>query len=227
MKSKKQWLLAMVMVFSMLMLVACGDKKDENKAPTEEITTTETETSTEEDTGNQESSEVPETTEAPLVKRVGDVDDATYDKAVAAYGWLVSKMRGDGMVKESDVCVTLDGTDIKVDITFDNTDLDLTLIKDEGADTYTLTFDYNFTWLEGFGPTINGQDPAKYNEELLIATLGMISGHAQALFDRIDLDCFSAAGLSQTEWELVGDYYIKSGEMVVDEFISYNLKKFE
>ena len=47
----------------------------------------------------------------------------------------------------------------------------------------------------------------------------------QELFNRIDLDCFSAAGLSQTEWEEVGDCFIKSGEMVVDEFISYNIKK--
>ena len=91
-----------------------------------------------------------------------------------------------GENRETDVCVTMDATTIKVDITFDNSDIDLMLSLDESTNIYTLVFDYNFIWLEGFGPKVNGKDPAVYNKELLIATLGMVSDELMALFDRID-----------------------------------------
>ena len=67
-------------------------------------------------------------------------------------------------------------------------------------------------------------EPAPYHKELLMATLSMISDDAKALFDRIDLDCFSPAGLSNTEWEEIGGYLIKSDSVVIGEYISYNIK---
>ena len=47
----------------------------------------------------------------------------------------------------------MDVTTIKVDITFDNSDIDLMLSLDESTNIYTLVFDYNFIWLENF---VNG-----------------------------------------------------------------------
>ena len=167
----------------------------------------------------------PEPAEAPIVKKVGTVDDAAYEKAVKAFEGVVKKMRTDGLVKESDVCVTMDSSTINVDITFDNSDVDLVLQKDDSTKIYTLTFDYNFMWLEGFGPKVNGKDPALYNKELLIATLSMVSDEPEAVFNRIDLDCYSAASLSETEWTEIGDCFIKSNGMKVDEYISYTLTK--
>jgi len=167
----------------------------------------------------------PTPTEAPIVQKNGNVDNATYEKAVKAFEGIVKKMRTDGLVKSSDVCVTMDNSNIKVDITFDNDDIDLMLSKDNSTNVYTLTFDYNFTWLEGFGPKVNGKDPALYNKELLIAILGMVSNEPKVVFDRIDLDCFSAAGLYVDEWTEIADCFIMSGEMKVDEFISYKLTK--
>ncbi len=163
--------------------------------------------------------------EVPFIKTVGDVDDATYNKAVKAFEGIVKKMYADGLVSQDAVCITLDNTKVEVDITFDNDDVDLKLSKDSSANIYTLAFDYNFTWLEGFGPMVNGKEPAPYNKELIIATLGMVSDEPQLLFDRIDLDCFSAASLSSEKWTEIGDCFIKSGEVVVDEYISYNITK--
>jgi len=134
-------------------------------------------------------------------------------------------MRADGLVKETDVCVTMDATSIRVDITFDNSDIDLMLSLDESTHIYTLVFDYNFIWLEGFGPKVNGKAPAVYNKELLIATLGMVSDEPMALFDRIDLDCFSAAGLSSAKWTEIADCFIMSGTFILDESISYLITK--
>lgn len=148
-----------------------------------------------------------------------------YKKAVSAFEGIVNKMRADGLVASDDVCVTMDNTNVEVDITFDNDDVDLKLSKDSSTNIYTLTFDYYFNWLEGFGADVNGKDPALYNKELLIAILGMVSDEPQALFDRIDLDCFSAASLSSEKWTEIGDCFIKSGGMVVDEYISYNITK--
>ena len=108
--------------------------------------------------------------------------------------------------------------------TFDNTDIDLMLQKDARTKIYTLTFDYNFTWLEGFGPTVNGKDPALYNKELLLAILSMVSDEPEVVFDRIDLDCFSPASLSGTEWTEIGDCFIKSNGMKVYEYLSYSLE---
>lgn len=54
-----------------------------------------------------------------------------------------------------------------------------------------------------------------------MALLGVVSDEPQALFDRIDLDYFSPAGLSDVEWERVGDCYIMGNSMSVGEYISY------
>lgn len=164
-------------------------------------------------------------TEVPIVQAVGTVDDAVYQKAVSAFEPVVKKMRADGLVKNSDVCVTMDSVSINADITFDNDELDLTLVKDNSTNSYTLTFDYDFTWLEGFGPTVNGKDPAAYNKELLIAMLSMVSDEPKVVFDRIDLDCFSAAGLYVDEWTEIADCFIMNGGMEVDKYISYMLTK--
>lgn len=161
---------------------------------------------------------------APIVQKSGTVDNATYEKAVKAFESIVKKMRADGLVKSSDVCVRMDSNTINVDITFDNTDIDLMLQKDARTKIYTLTFDYNFTWLEGFGPTVNGKDPALYNKELLLAILSMVSDEPEVVFDRIDLDCFSPASLSGTEWTEIGDCFIKSNGMKVYEYLSYSLE---
>ena len=165
--------------------------------------------------------------EAPIVQVTGDVSDAAYEKVVNAFEDIVRKMRADGLVKQSDVCVTMDETSIKVDITFDNSDVDLVLVKNEGTEMeeYTLTFDYNYSWLEDFGPKVNGKDPAKYNKELMLAILSTISEEPDQLFARIDLDCFSAASLSESEWEKAGDAFIKSGGWSKNEYISYNIAK--
>ena len=293
MKNRRKGILAIVMVASMLMLVACGSKQEVSNTPTNKPSGTETPTNeptltpeatetptpeptetpmpdvTEEPSSTPEPTEEPTATETPtpeptptekptptpeptptekptptptpeptptptpeptptevpIVQTVGSVDNAEYEKAVKAFESIVKKMRADGLVKSSDVCVTMDNTSIKVDITFDNSDIDLTLQKDNSTNVYTLTFDYNFIWLEGFGPTVNGKDPALYNKDLLIAVLSMVSNEPQALFNRIDLDCFSPASLSQTEWTEIGDCFIKSGGMVVNEYISYNITK--
>lgn len=164
-------------------------------------------------------------TETPIVEKVGTVDDDTYKKAVSAFEDIVKRMRADGLVQAKDVCVTLDGSTIKVDITSDDSDVDITLSQNATTKEYILALDYNFTWLEDFGPTVNGKDPAAYNKELLIATLSMISDAPETVFNRIDLDCFSAAGLSYTEWEEVGDCFIKCDDFVLDKYFSYNIKK--
>ncbi len=167
----------------------------------------------------------PQPTEVPIVRTVGTVDDATYKKAVGAFETIVKKMRADGIVKSNDVCVTMDATSIKVDITFDNFDVDLQLSKDNSTNIYTLTFDYDFTWIEGLGPKVNEKDPALYNKELIQALLSIVSDEPQVLYDRIDLDCYSPASLSNEKWTEIGDCFIKGAGMVVDQYISYNITK--
>lgn len=214
-------LITLLLICSMLVAVAgCGKEQASTGNSTNNSTENNTENETK-DTTTQDQTPA----ETPIVQKVGEVEDALYQKVVSAFEGLVKKMRTDGLVKESDVCVTMDSTSIKADITFDNDDVDVTLVKDVATNIYTLTFDYNFTWLEGFGPTVNDKDPALYNKEILKAVLSMVSDEPQALFDRIDLDCFSAAGLSNSEWEEIGDCFIMSGPMEVDEYISYKITK--
>jgi len=56
-----------------------------------------------------------------------------------------------------------------------------------------------------------------------VTLLGIISSKPNEIFDRIDLDYHSAAGLSSTEWTEVGDCFIISSDVKVDEYISYKI----
>ncbi|MBQ6815431.1 MAG: PT domain-containing protein [Lachnospiraceae bacterium] len=193
--------------------------------PTEKPTQKPTEAPTQKPTEAPTEAPTQEPVEAPIVKKEGTVADADYKKAVSAFENIVKKMRTDGLVKSSDVCVTMDSTSIKVDITFDNKDTDIVLIKDSSTNVCTLTFDYDFMWLEGYATVIKGKDTALYNKDILLALLSIVSNEPQILFDRIDLDCFSPASLDTEKWTEIGDSFIKSGGMKVDEYISYNITK--
>lgn len=164
-----------------------------------------------------------EPTEVPIVQAIGNVDEAQYEKAVKAFEPVVKKMRADGLVKADDICVTMDGSGIVADITFDNEECDLILLKDNKSNSYTLIMNYDFTWLEGFGPTVNGKDPAHYNKDILIAMLSMVSDEPEVVFDRIDLDCFSAFGLYGDKWTQIADCFLMNDGMKVDEYISYKI----
>lgn len=208
----KKLLVTLLIAVMAIAMIGCEPKPVEGETEKTPVT----------ESGDKDDSELKE---APIVQAIGTVDDAEYQKAVNAFETIVKKMRTDGLVTEDDICVKMDDKSVYVDITFDNDDVDLWITKDGSGSGHTLTFDYNFIWLPEFGPTVNGKDPALYNKELLVAILSLVSDEPQVVFDRIDLDCFSAAGLSNTEWETVGDIRIMSGEMVVDEFISYKITK--
>ena len=199
---------------------ATTEETTTEEATTEEVTTEEV--TTEEATTEEPTTEVSK--ETPIVEKIGSVDDERYNKAVNAFESIVKKMRADGLVKETDVCVKLDNDNIYVDITFDNSDVDLYVEKDSASNVYTVTFDYYFCWIEGISPKINGMEPAPYHKELFKATLSMISDDAKTLFDRIDLDCFSESSLSDTEWEEIGDCLIKSDSFKIGEYLAYNIK---
>ena len=214
-------IISIILIFTVIMTMAgCrSDKESIDKTTTEsvskddEILESVTSPTTEEET----------TEEAPIVNDLGGVDGTEVKMIAAIFEEAVKKLRKDGIVKSSDVCVSMKDTSILVDITFDDDDTDLELTMDKSTGIYTLTLDYDFTWLEGFSDTINGNDPAPYNEELLVTLLGIISSKPNEIFDRIDLDYHSAAGLSSTEWTEVGDCFIISSDVKVDEYISYKI----
>lgn len=159
--------------------------------------------------------------EVPLVQVTGEVESEAYAKVKGAFEDIVLKMRADGIVKADDVCVAMDESSLKVDINFADKDADIVLQKDARENTYVLTMDSDFVWLKGLAATINGKDSASYNKELFLATLGLVSEEPQSLFDRIDADYFSPAGVSDVEWEKVGNCYIMGGEIVYKDYISY------
>ncbi|MEE0861877.1 MAG: hypothetical protein U0L79_02735 [Lachnospiraceae bacterium] len=166
----------------------------------------------------------PTVTEAPIVTKVGNVDNATYNKAVSAFEGIVKKMRKDGVVKATDTCVVMEGSTIKIDINYGDKDTDLILSKGSN-NIYTLTVDYDFCWISGMATTINGKDSSSYNKELLKAVLSMVSGEVELLYNRIDMDCFSAMGLYSNKWTQIGDCSIKSGEIKVDKYFTYLITK--
>lgn len=146
MRKNKLWVLITIIVFSFSMLVACAtesEKKDDNlsidnSTIAEESSASEvTEEPTEEITQESETSPL----ETPIVQTIGNVDPAEYEKAVSAFEDVVIKMREDGLVSTSDICVTMDSTSVKVDITFDNDDVDLMICVDSSTNEYTLMFD--------------------------------------------------------------------------------------
>ena len=97
----------------------------------------------------------PTVMEAPIVTKIGNVDNATYNKAVSTFEGIVKKMRKDGVVKATDICIVMEGSTIKVDINYADKDTDLILTKGSN-NIYTLTVDYEFCWLSGIATTING-----------------------------------------------------------------------
>lgn len=209
----KKILLIFLCLVMAVCVVGCGDKKEQN-ATTDKATTGNNEPSSSDQDLNDNNS--------TIVKKEGKVNESTYKKAVTAFEDIVNKLRTDGVVGEDDICVIMDDNGIKVNITFVDDSSDIELIKKD--DVYLLILDYDFTWLEGFGEKINDIDPAVYNKELLLSILKMVSDEPQVIFDRIDMDYHSAAGLSDTDWTEVGDCLIISGDMKVDEFISYKIK---
>lgn len=197
-----------------LSVIGCGDKKEENKTTDKTTTGNNKEVSSESNVNDEDNL---------IVKKEGNVNEAAYKKAITVFEDVVNKLRTDGVVGANDICVIMDDTSIKVDITFGDSSTDIELRKN--GDAYLLILDYDFTWLEGFGENINDIDPASYNKELLLATLKIISDEPQLIFDRIDMDYHSAAGLSDIEWTEVGDCLIISDDIKVDEYISYKIKQ--
>ena len=165
----------------------------------------------------------PEETEAPIVTKIGSVDNTQYNKAVKAFESIVKKMRQDGIVKKTDVCVTMEGNDIKVDINYGDKDSDLILKYDAANKIYELVVDYEFCWLSELALTINGKDSASYNKELFKALLSMVTSEVDIVFYRIDLDCFSDMGIYVDRWIQVGDCSLMGGEFQLDKFFTYYL----
>jgi len=153
------------------------------------------------------------------------VDAAEVSKVENAFASLVQKLRADGLVKNTEVCVVMDANSIKADITLDTTDADLELAKDSDTGVYTLKLDYDFVWLEGFCPAINGIDPANYNRELLLVMLSVISDKPQEIFDIIDQTYFSSYVLGDKEWTEAGGCYMMDGESVCEDYFAYKLTK--
>lgn len=158
--------------------------------------------------------EAPKATEAPtsFVKTEGKVDKALLVKVENVFAASVKEMKDAGLISKDEACITITGGDIY--------SRGHSLTKD--GEGYILTVQSDYLWAEGMCPLINGVDPAPYNKKMLVAMLDVISDDATALFNRIDEDCFSANSLSGTEWETVGDCYIK-GDAFTGDSISYNI----
>ncbi len=217
MRKKTLMILVTVAMLSFTLLLGCSNKKEDDEAQKT------TEAQTEGVTQTQAATQTP--TEAPIVKAVGTVDSAEYKKTEAAFEGIVKKLRTDGLVSSQDVCVTMDNTTVKVDITFKDADTDLKLVKDASSGVYTLTLDFQCVGVEGLCEKINGIDPAPYNKELLIALLGLVSEQPQTILDTIDKCYFSCYSLSDTEWTSIGDCYMRDGEYEYDVFCQYQICK--
>lgn len=195
------------------------------EAPTQKSTEAPTQKPTEPPTQKPTDAPTQASADAPIVKAIGTVDANSYKKAETAFEGIVKKLRKDGLVSSQDVCVTMDNTTVKVDITFKDTDTDLTLVKDASSGVYTLTLDFQCVWVDGLCEKINGIDPASYNKELLISLLSLVSEQPQALFETIDKCYFSCYSLSDTEWTSVGDCYMRDGDYKYDVFCQYQICK--
>ena len=173
----------------------------------------------------EETTKKPVETEAPIVKKVGTVDETVYNKAVSAFTNIVKKMRTDGIVKKTDVCVTMEGKDIKVDINYKEPDVDLILRRDDVNKRYELILDYDFCWLEALYEDADGKKLAKYNEQLFKSMLSIVTDDVDVVFDRIDMDCFSAFSLPVDKWMEIGDCALMAGTFKLDEYFSYYISK--
>lgn len=216
-------------------------KEDENIEDTDDGTENEdTEGSENADTDNSDSSGETEDTESSsssssgseestkvaIVQVNGTVDAAEVTAVETVFTGLVNKLRENGLISATDICVTIDETSIKFDITPNNSTVDLTLYKTDVANSiYTFALDQNLWYLEGLGEKINGIDPAPYNKEAIYAMLGLISTQPEAIFNVIDQTYFSCYSLSTTEWTAVGDCQMMDGGDSVSNAWSYIIKK--
>lgn len=160
--------------------------------------------------------EAPKATEAPAknawLKTEGKVDVKLLAKVETAFAASVKEMKTAGLVGADEACVMVTESGISGRGH---------LLTNDG-EGYILTIQGDALWLDDMCAEINGVNPAPYNKKMLVAMLGVISDDATALFNRIDEDCFSANSLSGTEWETVGDCYIK-GDAFTGDSISYNI----
>lgn len=162
-------------------------------------------------------------TPVPILRVMGDVDPELVQKAEQAFTNIVNRMRADGVAGKKDIGIVLHPESVRADITFDNDTLDLLFAKNPENDIYTLRIDWNFTWVEGMSPLINGIDPAPYNKEILMAALRTFTETPEEVFFNIDMNCFSC--LTLNGWTEAGDCYIMEGDTVFEEYIEYFLVK--
>ena len=160
----------------------------------------------------------------PVVKVITAASLFDINAVHEAAAETVEKLRENGLLAEDAVCLVMDGKSLSFDITTGNNTKDLVLSVDsEGV--YTLALDYDFWFLEGFGPLVNGIDPAPYNKEMLQNFLGLISNEPMTLFNTIDMVYFSSYGLSGTSYLAVGDCYMMDGLSSVPNAWSFKIKK--
>ena len=162
-------------------------------------------------------------TPAPVVRQEGAQAVADFSKVEKSFADVVKKLRADGLIGASEICIVMDGTSIKADITPDSEQADLILSKDVNTGIYTLQLDDGFVWLEGLGEKINGIDPAKYNKDLLLALLSVVSEEPQAIFDILDQSYFSSFSLGNREWTAVGDCYMMDGEFGTEGYVVFQI----
>ncbi len=202
-----------------------NETQKSTEAPTQKPTEAPTQKPTEAPTQKPTAAPTQAPADAPIVKAIGTVDANSYKKAETAFEGIVKKLRKDGLVSSQDVCVTMDNTTVKVDITFKDTDTDLTLVKDASSGVYTLTLDFQCVWVAGLTEKVNGIERAPYNKELLLALLSLVSEQPQALFETIDKCYFSSYSLSDTDWTAVGDCYMRDGDYKYDVFCQFQICK--
>ena len=165
-----------------------------------------------------------EPAEIPVVKMSGEDGLFAGETVKAAVLATVEKLREDGLIAEDFVCLTMDKERLIFDITPGNTTNDMVLSVDADG-VYTLAMDYDFWFMEGFGPLVNGIDPAPYNKEMLLNFLGLISEKPAELYNTIDMVYFSSYGLSGTGYLAVGDCYMMDGLDSVPGAWSFKIKK--
>lgn len=162
-------------------------------------------------------------TPVPIVKVVGNVDKAAVKKAETAFTDIVKKLRADGLVGKNDICVVMTPEMITADITLNTEAADISLVKNADG-TYELRMEWDFIWLEGFCESINGKDPAKYNEELLLAMLSILADEPKEVMSLIDQSYFSSFSFGTAQWTEAGGCYIMDADGEFEKYISYRLR---
>ncbi len=176
-------------------------------------------------TDNSDSSASQGSTTVAIVQVNGNVDSAKVTAVETSFTPIINALREKGMIGATDVCVTIDESAIKFDITPNNDTIDLALYTtDEANGIYTFALDQNLWYLEGFGELINGIDPAPYNKDAIHAMLGLISSQPAEIFNTIDQTYFSCYSLSVDEWTPIGDCQMMDGADSVPGAWSYLIK---